>query len=223
MFDRCEAARRLFIAVPTYTGMFNYDTALSIIHATPLLMHAGIDVMCQSVEGLCYVDSARNELIQSFLETDATDLLFLDADVGFHPETLVKLAKATRPMIAAIYPKKTDDEEYPVEFARGTHTMHEEGWIEANVVPTGLLRINRRVFTELAPSVKRYKGKSGREMSAFFFTSIREAYYGEDVEFCRIWREAGGKIRILPDEELSHTGNKAWIGNVGKALRAGKF
>ncbi len=223
MFDRCEAARRLFIATPTYTGQFVYETSFSILHSVPILWKAGVEVMTQGLEGLCYIDSARNEMVQNFLETDATDLLFIDSDVGFEPQTLVKLAKATRPVVAAIYPFKQDDEGYPVQFVNGTHELGDEGLIEAKVVPTGLLRINRRVFVELGKTVHRYQGKSGREMSAFFQTAIREKYYGEDVEFCRLWREAGGKIRVLPDEDMTHTGAKTWMGNVGSALRRGKF
>jgi hypothetical protein len=135
----------------------------------------------------------------------------------------MKLVKSTRPMVAAIYPKKTDDEEYPVDFIKGTHTLDNEGLIEAKMVPTGLLRINRRVFRELKPLVPEYAGRNRRSIHAYFRTDIRKTYYGEDVEFCRRWRELGGKIRVLPDETLSHTGPKAWIGNVGSALRAGKF
>jgi len=223
MFDRCEAARRIFIAVPTYTGMLAYDTAFALISASLAMEHRGIAVHIKGLEGNCYIDAARNELIADFLESDATDLLFWDSDVGCLPDTVLRLAKSTRPIVAAIYPKKTDDEEYPVDFVKGTHTLDEEGLIEAKMVPTGLLRINRRVFDTLGELARPYAGRGGREMLAYFRTDIRETYYGEDVEFCRKWRELGGKLRVLPDETLSHSGQKAWIGNVGKALRAGKF
>jgi hypothetical protein len=222
MMDRCEAARRVFIAIPAYSAMLAFDTAFALISAALCLKDAGIGVQMKGLEGNCYVDAARNELVGDFLASDATDLLFWDADVGCMPATVMRLVKATRPVVAAIYPKKTDDEEYPVDFLKGAHTLDGEGLIEAKMVPTGLLRINRRVFEAMAPTLKTYKGRD-RELHAYFETDIREAYHGEDVEFCRKWRELGGKIRVAPDETLSHTGPKAWIGNVGHSLRQGKF
>ena len=223
MFDRCEAARRVFIAIPTYTATVAYDTAFALISAALAMERSGIEAQMKGLEGNCYVDQARNELVADFLETNATDLLFWDSDVGCLPSTVMKLVRSTRPVAAAIYPKKTDEEEYPVDFIKGTHTLDSDGLIEAKMVPTGLLRINRHVFEEMKELTPEYTGRNGRKVHAYFRTDIREAYYGEDVEFCRRWREAGGKIRVLPDEMLSHTGPKAWIGNVGNALRAGKF
>ena len=223
MFDRCEAARRVFIAIPTYTATLAYDTAFALISAALAMERSGIGVRMKGLEGNCYIDQARNELVAYFLETDATDLLFWDSDVGCLPGTVMKLVKSTRPVVAAIYPKKTEPEEYPVDFIKGTHTLDNEGLIEAKMVPTGLLRINRRVFDEMQERAPEYDGRSGRKLRAYFRTDIRETYYGEDVEFCRRWRALGGKIRVLPDETLSHTGPRAWIGNVGSALRAGKF
>ena len=223
MFDRCEAARRVFIAIPTYTATLAYDTAFALISAALAMEGSGIGVHMKGHEGNCYIDQARNELVGDFLSSDATDLLFWDSDVGCLPDTVMKLVKSTRPIVAAIYPKKTDEEEFPVDFIKGTHSADTEGLIEAKMVPTGLLRINRRVFAEMHELAPEYDGRGGRKLRAYFRTEIREAYYGEDVEFCRRWRTLGGKIRVLPDETLSHTGPKAWIGNVGGALRAGKF
>jgi len=225
VFDRCEAARHVFIAIPCYTSTLQFDTAFALIDAGLHLKAAGIEVSMKGIDGNCYIDTVRNELVAHFLASPATDLLFWDADVGCLPQTVLKLAKATRPVVAAIYPKKQDDEEWPVNFVKGNHALGDEGLIEAKMVPTGLLRINRRVFDEMtrALDLPEYKART-ITARPWFRTDIRDGeYYGEDVEFCRRWREMGGKIRVLPDETLSHTGPKAWIGNIGQSLRAGKF
>lgn len=223
--DRCEAARRVFIAIPTYTSSIAYDTCFSLCQTIGALLQAGIECQMGAIEGNCYVDYARNILVQDFLESEATDLLFVDADVGFFSETVLAMCRATRPVVAAVYPLKDEEKEsYPVNFLPGPHTLDSEGLIEAKMVPTGLLRVNRMVFESLKPHVKHYKNaKKDRMEHAYFRTDVREAYYGEDVEFCRIWRELGGKIRIVPNATLTHCGQKVWSGNVGNALRAGKF
>jgi hypothetical protein len=84
------------------------------------------------------------------------------------------------------------------------------------------MRINRVAFDALKPGLKSYKGRF-RQDTAYFECSIRESYHGEDCEFSRIWREKGGKVWVFPDETLSHTGPKAWIGNLAKAMKGGKL
>lgn len=226
MFDRCEAARHVFIGIPCYNGQLKFDTFFAAMSAVVALKAVGIEVSVKGVEGNCYIDNVRNQLVAHFRTSDATDLLFWDDDVGCLPQTVVKICRSTRPLVCAVYPKKSDDEEWPVDFIKGTHSLDEEGLIEAKMVPTGMLRINRRVFNvmEQELQLEQYDTRDAGTVTAFFETDIRNrAYWGEDVEFCRLWREMGGKIRVLPDEDMSHTGMKTWIGKVGNALRAGKF
>lgn len=220
---RCKPAEHVFIAIPSYFATLQFDTTLSILSSIQSLKAAGIEVSFKCVEGNCYVDLARNELVGAFLASDATDLVFVDADVGYEDDTLLKIVRANRPVVAAIYPKKTDDESYPVDFLPGFHPMDSDGMIEVGMAPTGLLRINRVVFDALKPKVKSFRGRKGEQLGAYFETDIREAYYGEDIEFCRIWREIGGKIWVFPNETLSHTGPRAWMGNLGSAMKGGKL
>lgn len=222
MIERCKPAEHIFIAIPSYTAQLQFDTAYSLAECLPQLMAAGKTVSLKILEGNCYVDLARCELVHDFLASDATDLLFLDSDVGFSFETILKICNSTRPLVGAVYPKKTDDIEFPVDFLPGRHPLEDDGTIEVSMFPTGMMRINRAVFDILKPTVKQFKSR-GKDMHAYFKCDIRESYYGEDIEFCRIWREAGGKLYVFPNETLSHTGPRAWIGNLQNAIRGGKL
>jgi len=219
---RCKPATHIFIAIPSYSSTLQFDTAMSLVDALPKLAQVGITVSMKCVEGNCYVDLARNELVKAFLETEATDMIFVDADVGFHVGTMLAICEANRPFVAAVYPKKDDVERYPVNLLPGKQIVDSEGFMEVAMAPTGMMRLNRVVFDALRPTVKEYNGRTGMQ-HAYFKCDIREAYYGEDIEFCRIWREAGGKIWVLPNETLSHTGPKSWIGNLGQAMRSGEL
>ena len=108
---------------------------------------------------------------------------------------------------------------FPVEFLPGMRWSNDEGLIEVQMAPTGLMRINRGVFDNMNPP--RYIDQQGRDVGAFFRCDIREYYFGEDVEFCRGWRELGGRVRILADAQLAHWGAKSWTGNIGSAMKAG--
>jgi len=219
MFDRCKPVRHLFIAVPAYTGQVSTETAAAIVAAVSVLIPAGVRITTKFRNGNCYLDEARNQLVADFLESDATDLLFWDADVGCLPETVLKLCLVTRPIVAAIYPKKSDAPEWPVQFFPGERWTDAEGLLPVKMMPTGLMRINRGVFEAMNPP--RYADPKGRVLGAYFRCDVREYYFGEDVEFCRVWREMGGTLRILPEATLCHWGMKSWIGNIGEAMAGG--
>ncbi len=216
---RCQPARHIYIAIPTYDSKLLSDTAMTLIDALPKLAMAGITVDMKIIEGICYVDLARNELVKNFLESKATDLIFIDSDVSFRTETIARLCSSNRPLTAAVYPKKDDEEKYPIELLG--KPIDSEGLLEVAWAPTGMMRINRVVFDALRPTVKEYKGRGALLQHAYFECVIRESYYGEDIEFCRRWKEIGGKIWVYPDETLGHTGPKTWIGNLSEAMRRG--
>lgn len=222
---RCKPASHILIAIPSYAGTLRCDAAISIIEACLKLQPLGISVSLKTFEGNCYIDYSRNELVADFLDSEATDLLFWDDDVGLETtDTLVKLCRANRPVVAAVYPLKGDTEKYPMDFLPGYHAMDADGMIEVGMVPTGMLRINRVVFEAMEKNAEPYMGRS-REVRAYFRTGniVNKRWFGEDVWFCKQWRELGGKLWVFPNETLSHTGLRAWIGNVGEAMRGGKL
>ncbi len=217
--DRCNPASDLFVAVPAYNGSVASETALSLIETVSALRSSGIKVSIALLPGNCYIEAARNHLVRCFLETTHTDMLFVDADVGFKPETVLRLCLATRPLTAAVYPKKTDNRAWPIEFLPGERWADSEGLMEVVMAPTGLMRINRKVFN--AMNVRSYIDGSGDKTRAYFRNSIRDQFYGEDVGFCQRWRKLGGGVYILPDAALTHHGNKAWAGSLGEEMKAG--
>jgi hypothetical protein len=147
--DRCAPAQNLFIAVPAYGGVVSTETASALIETASALRQAGLKVATAFANGNCYIEAARNDLVADFLESGYGDMLFVDADVGFLAATVLCMCLATRPFVAAIYPKKTEALEFPIEFKPGDRWSDAEGLIEVKMVPTGLLRLNREVFSHV--------------------------------------------------------------------------
>lgn len=220
MLDRVAPARCVRIAVPAYTGLCQ-DTHESLIRGAQALKDAGIDLQDLDVlGGHCYVDRARCILVRNFLKSDATDLIFIDADVGFEPDSLVRLCEATRPVVAGIYPKKQEPADWPVTPLHREIWSDGEGLIACHMVPTGFLRINRAVF-EAIP-VPTFADPDG-EAPAHFKTEVRDGlYWGEDVEFCRLVREAGIPIHAFAEMDFRHVAGdgRVWRGNWGQWLRS---
>lgn len=218
---RVRAAQRVRIAIPTYSGDIFEETQRSLAAGLLALKDAGIEVEEFDVlPGVCYLEHARNLLAARFLRGNATDLIFIDADVGFDGESLLKLCQQTRPLVAGIYPKKMDESEYPVGVLNPTGEMwaDSEGLVECWMAPTGFMRINRAVFKAL--DVPRYRHPGLDLIGAYFKCEVRDnTYWGEDVEFCRLVREAGGYIHAFAEMDFTHSSpTKLYRGNWGKFL-----
>lgn len=220
----CGPAQLVFIAIPSYTGMVAAQTALSIIDACGQLHRDGIRFMTDTLMGQCYIDHARNQLCGAFLQSSATDLLFIDADLAFQPEAILRLCRMRRPVVGGLYRVKDDRERYCADFPKGTLTKDAQGLIPAKMLPTGLLRINRAALEAMDPP--RYTFGVADERAgtfrAFFKTAIEPdeggnsdapAFWGEDTRFCREWRALGGKLWAVPDLTVGHIGQKTWVGN----------
>jgi hypothetical protein len=52
------------------------------------------------------VTRARNRMVKIFLGTDATHLLFIDADIGFNPQDVVRLIAHNKEVVCGSYPMK---------------------------------------------------------------------------------------------------------------------
>jgi hypothetical protein len=212
MIERCDPVSHLYIAVPALTGQIWCPTAQSLLGAVMVAQgFLKIEVSAGFESGNPYLDHARNNLVTRFLASDATDLLFVDWDVGFEPRAVAQICRATRPFVAGLYPKKQDGPtEWPADFAVSECELDAEGLVEARMVPTGFLRLNRAVF-DLMPH-REYEF-AGRKSLGYFESLVGRGGNGEDVEFCAQWRALGGKIHIIPNLTFEHVGAKTWKAN----------
>jgi hypothetical protein len=219
VIERCTPARHLWIAVPCYSGEVKAETAAALAGATAALTMVGITASIDIGIGCPYLDHARNMLVTKFLRSDATDLLFVDADVAFRAEAAVLIAKQTRPYVAGIYRKKSDNWDWPVSFDSDELRADGDGLVEASMVPTGFLRLNRTVFDHM-PCAS-YTDDAGKLWSGYFHCGVMNGHYGgEDPKFAADWRKLGGRIFIMPELVFSHIGRKAWEGSWGNWMRS---
>lgn len=215
--SRRATGQKAFLAVPTYSGLAA-GFSFALFHSADALKEAGIQHELALYSGDCHVDDARNRLVRDFLETDCTDLVFIDADLRWEPSDLVKLLKYDRDVVGSTYPFKADDAGYPVALMGGEAVADEDGLLEVYALPTGFLRIKRHVLQTLADKAVKFHPKSD-ERSDFSLIFERQVHNGNrrggDYAFCNKWRELGGKIHFAPEFEFEHFGEHSWTGSFG--------
>lgn len=222
-----EGTPNVFLATPSTDGKVCQAYTFSLVSSLNKLREAGIGVTYSLLGGNCHVDDARNGLVREFMTTSCTDLIFLDADVGWCDDDLVSLAKFNKDMVAGVYPKKTDDAEFPVHVLPGTTLrMDEEGLVEVHALPTGFLKISRHALEILLEKNKhrQFRGQDYKEGDRLYTILFERTYedghrWSGDYAFCRKWAAEGGKLYVAPEFQFVHEGPKEWGGCLGDHWR----
>lgn len=228
--DRARS-RSVFIATPIArhpVRQYTFALAKTHIHLAQL----GMRCYHQSVIGNSNLPRVRNELVAAFLASDYTDLVFIDDDMGWTPNDLVRLLASEHDVIGAVGCKKvmcadTDPAKWCVRTLPGEFTQDEMGAIEVEGVGTGLLKIARGVFERLIEVHPEWKRRGAKNMPE----KARAWYYrffcfdpddpddcGEDIGFCREWRRVGGSVWIDPTIRLVHVGEHEYTGDLEAML-----
>ena len=196
----------VFIATPSFAKEVTVDYNQSTVAAAILLTKLGIELTQEIRGGDCFIDHARNALVDAFLATEATDLLFLDADVGFDARVLPRILRAPQDIVGGLVPKREPGAE--VYHQNALTGKIQGGLFETLELPTAFMRIRRSVFEKLErPYFKLDSSRTARDKPDL------TAPAGEDIYFCRQWCSAGGTLWIDPDISFSHRGSYAWRGN----------
>jgi len=214
---------RVFIAIPT-TSDISAETVYSLFGAKEELLKNGIGSELAICAYDCHVDDQRNSLVQEFLESKCDTFVFIDSDVHFDPEDLVKLVKYDRDVVAGVYPKKSEDPEFPVRFLGGELWTDQDGLMEVASVPTGFLKIKRKVLELLYISVPKYASRFdvNRKIKTPLIFERRldgNIRWGGDYEFCQKWKKTGGKIYVDPCMRFGHIGSAEYFGSLAYHLR----
>lgn len=171
-----------------------------IDHAAPLQdFRVYTNVSIASGSGIAEL---RNLLVKQALDyKETTHILFVDDDQMFPADSIHQLAKHDLPIVAANIVRKESNPRTNSKELNGENPVytlpHSAGLEEVQFVGTGMMLIKREVFETMK--------------KPYFFYDV-ENNVGEDVNFCRLAREAGYKIYIDHDlsKDVKHVGHFYW-------------
>ena len=227
-----EPTRKVFVALPAYAGQRTVPAESSLLLAQQIFWIRKLMYIFEWETKCPYVSMARNNLVSAFLQTDCTEIIFLDADVGFNPEAFAGLLDCDVDLVAGVYPKKNDDEnDWPIilETSNDGIPIIKDGLLKAVNLPTGFMKIKRSVIEKLMaahPELRYLDALTGRFTYNLFGCGVRYydpitklgRWFGDDYGFCDYWQQLGGDMWVLPDINFEHAGPKAYKGNYYKYL-----
>ena len=232
---------KVYIATPCY-DLMRVETCVSLIDTFSTLGKHGVECKFKSVK-TSLVTHGRNLLTCGFLDSGFDYMLFVDADVEFKPEAVMRMLVPKKDVICTPYRVKNDPwiPEYAVKF-KDKNDINILPWdiVEIEEGPAGLMLIHKKVFELLMnkhPELKinfdkPTRDKMNKEIGAeddaidrymynFWDTTFRldtGEWKGEDLSFCALAREAGIKLYANLDSGTTHHGSWGWKGRFGDYL-----
>lgn len=214
----------VMFAIPSYSAQCAIEFCGSVAQTVGHLYEAQIPHAFRFRPGLCFIDVVRNLLTYEFLKEfpTATDIFFLDDDIGFEPRKALEFIQRPEDIVCGVYPKKEDNPSFPVTMFVDDNKklVKRNGLYKAMNIPGGFVRVKRHVMEKLASQAETYKFYDPKNQGEVEIWNIFEArpitghYWGEDSIFTKKCIDAGFDVWVDPDISFTHRGNKRWEGKL---------
>jgi hypothetical protein len=192
-----EKAYKVMVAVPCGEMVhadFAYDMARLVGYSQ--LVRPEMTMLLYHVKGT-YLPRARARLVQEALDQSCSHILWLDSDMRFPKDTLLRLLAHEKPVVAANY--STRQPPYlPTAYDLSNQPIFDDaGLIEARHCGMGVMLVDCDVFREMS-----------KPWFALGYAKAIDDYSGEDTYFCERVRQTGATVLIDGplSEQVSHCG-----------------
>ena len=148
------AGKKLMIGLPAYDHKVGLKMAISLMRLAQNVVEHGITIQISSICGCSVVTRARNMIAHEFLKSDCDSLLFIDADMTFEPESVLRLLawNQKKPIVAGAYEARKEGKIYILSLEGDSENIEMDGYglVKARRVATGFMMIQKQVFQKLA-------------------------------------------------------------------------
>ena len=196
---------KLFVATPMYGGMCSGMYTSGIMQTVGVCGQNGMQMYYSFMMNESLITRARNSMAYDFLESDATHLMFIDADISFNPNDIPQMVRADKDIICGLYPKKEINwVEVEAAVKRGVPPQDLHRFTGAFVVNlphgvetttgkanepleianggTGFMLIKRKVFETLADKVPSYTNDMYHAVDTVRKVKIIKEFFATSIE-----------------------------------------
>jgi hypothetical protein len=216
---------KLFVATPMYGGMAHGLYIKASLDLQNVMSKYGIETKFSFLFNESLITRARNYLVDEFLRSGFTHLLFIDSDIHYQPQDIVALMALDKDVIGGPYPKKSINwgnvaqaarnhpdldpkeleglvGEYVFNVVKGTQQFQVTEPLEVLEIGTGHMMVKRQVFEKMQESFPNIKYKPDHVGQANFDGSRYIHAYFDTVIDTKDSITGGGTERYLSEDYM---------------------
>ena len=215
----------IMIGLPCGGGVVSEKTTLGLFDLGKALVRNNIDHGLLTLANSSLITQARSKIANFFINnTEHEYLFFLDSDIGFEPQDVIKLLSHQVPIVSGAYPMKIIPERYCIDVSQPEQRQGDLLKINGNGM--GFVLIHRQVFLDIA---KQYPGlkyvpsdyhsdtphtSSEMNNSYHYFAEHKSqnGFMSEDKSFFHRASQVGYNIWLDTSIRLNHTGYHIYQG-----------
>ena len=170
----------IVVGTPCFGGNVTQDYTISLLNLAAAGPKNGVDIAVIMLGNDALITRGRSAIVSRFLDNPATThLLFVDADITFSPDHVMRLLAFDKDFVAGLYPAKTinwgkvaeslgkpgrpPDEagfSYVGDVCKGTDLKKDNGFVTGTYAGTGFQLIKRSVFEKMIKAYPETKYRS---------------------------------------------------------------
>ena len=218
--------KKVVFCMPTVTRPYDCWVK-SLEESVPLIEAAGYEHGLAQEVGNPYISVARADMTRRALDQKADIIVYLDHDLSWDPQDLLKLIETEGDVVGGTYRYKCEEVKYMGSLHHNDGfplVRATDGAFKADMVPAGFLKITKHALVAYARAYPEllYGDPFNYGIDLFNHGAHKGMWWGEDYAFCRRWHELGGDIWTPPDMNINHHGADGTVfkGNLHQFLMA---
>ena len=216
---------KLFVATPMYGGLAHGMYVKACLDLQGLLSKYGVEVRFSFLFNESLITRARNYLVDEFLRSDCTHMLFIDSDVHYNPQDVIALLALDKDVIGGPYPKKAINwsnvahaarnhadlnphelenvvGDYVFNVVKGTQQFSVNEPLEVLEIGTGYMMIKRDVFKKMEEAYPQLRYRPDHVGQANFDGSRYIHAYFDTIIDTADSATGGGSDRYLSEDYM---------------------
>jgi hypothetical protein len=213
MIGTTDYTKRVMIATPCAYGQVNMEYVSSLTETIKLAELNKIGIYPVFIGNDALIQRCRNDLVKIAIESNVDAMIFIDADMEWHPSWVMSLINREEDVIGGTARKKTDSEElYAVKIS--DTTILDNGLVKCDGIGTGFLKLSAKAITALWEASEPYNTERGECRMVFDVRIINGEMHSEDIIVTAKLKSAGFDIWLDPNMTCGHIGTKKFYGDI---------
>jgi len=218
--------QHIHFSLPLLDGKVSDAFLVAMMKFVVISKDLGIQFSIDTMKYDALIPRVRNNLVARFMTNPhATHLMFIDSDMVFDAEYIVRLLIARKEIVGAVYPMKTLPPRY--EFDPLENPDSDTDLISVSELSAGFMLIEKGAIKKMIdahPELRYVDEEMLKEVSAhtyaLFDTSIdaKQRYLSECQTFSRRWTDLGGKLYADVGLKVDHIGQVAFPGDPNQVI-----